>query len=254
MARKFGPKRTAVAKSAKNRAGKYKARWSRKSRGGSAKPATVKIQTKGIPDKMLVKLTYGDLQSISSSVNTYASKDYYINSVWDPESGALNSSAYGLSQYANIYQRFRVYAVSYDIDMIATSGSTSTVAYVNFAPFGENPSGSNMNQLSARFTRSKLVKLVPQGQVRFKGKMSIPKLFGLTSEQYRTNDKYSGSTSSNVAMTLAVMRVGCLNVANAPAAGLQGVVRLTYHVELFDRVDALTTSAPTVDQGGISTE
>lgn len=244
MARKYGSKRTASAKSIKrNRWSKFKRTF--KSR---ARPAITKIKTKAIPDKMLVKLPYTD---VGSYVSTYFNaKSYNINNVWDPEYGTSNNSAYGLAQFAGLYEKYRVYGISYKVDMYNNAANGPVACYVNFAPQNQGISPESPVKWDQRYTVQRVVMPSPVGRTTIKGYMSIPKVLGLTPEQYRTNDSFFGMTNGSNPDTTVQMNVGWRSMDGTSGTNMAVKVQITYHVELFDRADNLI-SAVRDDAGNV---
>lgn len=219
----------------------------------SSQPAVTRIRVKAIPDKMIVKLPYTDVATYVTS-NYYNSKSYNINNVWDPETNTLNNSAYGLAQFAGLYEKFRVTAVTYKVEAYNASTNPSPIAaYVNFAPQGEGFLPQNFPSWDQRFTTQRMLMPNPIGRATWKGTLSIPKIFGLTPEQYRTNDLYVGVTNGQNPASMAQMSVGWRSMDGASSTNMSVKVQLTYHVELFDRVDNLISSTRN-DAGDIQTQ
>ncbi|MEO5351374.1 MAG: hypothetical protein H7836_17290, partial [Magnetococcus sp. YQC-3] len=82
-----------------------------------------------------------------------------------------------------------------------------------------------------------------QSQKRVKGSIFLPRVAGLTSEQFRTNDLWASPTGDNP-LNLIRMFMTFVNInSNIPAA-VQCDVRYTAYVEFFGRNDAIGTDAP----------
>lgn len=212
-----------------------------------ARPAITRIRAVGIPDKMIVKLPYVDLQSAGNvaSVSSW-SKIYNVNAPWDPESFAFNSSATYLKEYAGIYAKYRVFAVSYDVTIANTAPNSITSGCLAFGSPDNLPIAGYPDTYGFRFSRPYTTSYYGSGKdcVRLKGHISLPKVLGLTSEQYRTNDNFIGETSATNPMDLVQMILIGQNVNTSQNAGAQLHVRLTFHVELFGRMAALGSTPP----------
>jgi len=207
------------------------------------KIAITKIVQRTIPDKLLVKLPYTDLQGISGSAS-FNQKAYNINSLYDPETGALNDQNLGFSEYMRLFNKYRVYKVDYQVTMYNTSGS-AVAGSLSFSEQGQQTSLVDVQQLqlphSRRFT------LAPTGNTgsmkTVKGSIFLPRIVGLTSEQYRTDTDYIGSPGSSP-NGIIQMSLNFMNININLGCAIQADVRYTSHTELFDRVNIFSTPAP----------
>lgn len=207
-----------------------------------SKPSVVRIKQRTLPDKIMVKLPYADLQGFNGggTFNYYAQKSYNINSVYDPETGALNQQNLGFAQYMALYNKFRVYKVDYDITLVNTSQS-AVAGSISFSKQGEQMNILDPQQLAIPFSRRFTLGLggsstssSAQSMKRIKGSIYLPRVVGKTSEQYRTNDIYVGTNSANPSEIIQ-MSLNCINVNQSVQATIQADVRYTCHIEFFDR-------------------
>jgi len=219
-----------------------------------------------IPDKMLVKIPYCDYQVVNQtpapggSVN-YGQKTYSLNSIYDPEPGALNTYPLGWSQYSALYQRYRVYAVSYRITLQNLSDDTSVLGslFISNTTDAIAPTNANVTTFltqprSRRFEIGN--KSGGKSMTTLTGKIYLPKYNGMTSEQYRTNENvagYLGSLGDNPVEPIS-MNIRVVNTNNGVAMGsyIYATCNLIYHVELFDRLPLTTglSDAPDTADGG----
>jgi len=227
-----------------------------RARRGGRKISVVRIAQRTIPDKMIVKLPYADLQGLngsgSSSDNWRAQKGYNINSVYDPETGALNQQNLGFQQYMALYSKYRVFRVDYDVTIINTSMS-AVAGSVSFNPSGAQMDITDIQNLQVPYSRRFTLGLggsssssSAQSMKRIQGSINLPRVCGLTSEQYRTAtgpDGFFGYIDANPDR-IVQMSINCMNINSSVQATVQLDVRYTCHVELFDRVSVFGTNAP----------
>lgn len=198
----------------------------------------------------MVKLPYADLQGFvgSGGFPYTVQKAYNINGLYDPETGALNDQNLGFTQYMALYNKYRVYKVDYDVTIINTSLS-AVAGSLSFGKAGEQVDVSDPQQLnvphSRRFTLGLGGQTSPSAKsmIRLRGSVYLPRIVGKTSEQYRTNDIYIGTKSTNPAEIIQ-MSINGININQSLQAQFQVDVRYTCHVELFDRDTSIIRGTP----------
>lgn len=217
-----------------------------------SKPSVVRIRQRTLPDKMLVKLPYADLEGVNGGGGfPYTiQKAYNINGLYDPETGAFNQQNLGFQQYMALYNKYRVYKVDYDVTLINTSLS-AVAGSISFGKQGEQIDVTDPQQLNTPFSRRFTLGLggntapSSKSMVRIRGSIFLPRTIGKTSEQYRTNDAYVGTKGTNPS-ELIQMSINGVNINQSVQATFQVDVRYTCHVELFDRDTSIIrgTDAP----------
>jgi len=212
-------------------------------KAAAPRTAITRISQRTIPDKLLVKLPYTDLTGISG-VGSNNQKSYNINSPYDPETGALNEQNLAFDQYMILFNKYRVYKVDYQVTMYNITPS-AVAGSISFSEQGQQTSLTQIQQLQLPYSRR--FTLAPSGTTgamkTIKGSIYLPRVVGKTHEQYRTNDSYVGTVSSNPAQ-LIQMSLNFMNINVNVSAALQCDVRYTSHCELFDRVNLFATTAP----------
>lgn len=207
------------------------------------KIAVTRIVQRTLPDKLLVKLPYTDLQGLSGT-GPSNQKSYNVNSCYDPETGAINDQNLGFDQYMALYGKYRVYKVTYQVTMYNISNS-AVAGSLNFSEQGQQMNLADIQHLQLPYSRR--FTLAPSGNTgsmkTIKGSIWLPRVVGLTPEQYRTNDKYVGSGGSSPAGIIQ-MSMNFININVNLGVGIQADVRYTSYCELFDRVNILSTQAP----------
>lgn len=211
-----------------------------------------------MPDKMIVKLPYIDYQKINAAggqaTPNYFQKTYSLNALYDPEPGALNTYPLGYDEWSQLYQRYRVFAASYELTLWNGSDDTSVIGalYINDAG-GTGGMNANVTSWLAQ-PRARPISLGNKSggksQQVFRGKVYCPGYLGMTSEQYRT-DAYGTSGFMGSAGVVPVRNLKMfINLTNTNAgvttANVYASIKITYHAELFDRT-SLVTAINTTD-------
>lgn len=191
----------------------------------------------------MVKLPYTDLQSLTGSLAVQ--KSYNVNGIYDPETGALNDQNLGFAEYMRLFNRYRVYKVDYQVTLYNVATDSAIAGSLSFSEQGQQMVIGDVQQLQLPYSRR--FTLAPQGNTgsmkTIKGSILLPRVTGLTAEQYRTSDYFWGTSSSNPS-TVLQMSINAININALVNCGLQCDVRYTAHVELFERIDILSSRAP----------
>lgn len=235
-------------------------------RTGRKGPTISRVRNAVVPDKMLVKVPYVDYQVINGvpgpgGLSNYGEKTYALNSIYDPEPGALNTYPLGWKQWSALYQRYRVYAVSYRITLTNLSDDTSVLGSLFVTNTDDTIVPTNLNVTSfltqPRSRRFEIGnKSGGKSQTVLTGKLYLPKYNGQTSEQYRTSELVSGYLGDLGTSPLQelMMKIRCVNANSGVAMGtyIYAQVNMTYHVELWDRLPLTTglSDAPDTADGG----
>jgi len=210
------------------------------------------------PQHMITKLKY--LVNISKSIpaNTIASfNQFRLNSIYDPDYTATitGTSVLGWSQWAALYQRYRVFKCAYKF----TFSNLTADAIVNGAVVPANYVDTTfsvsdfMRPLAKRFS---IGNRDGQNKTVVRGVVNLPKLAGVSPVQYRTETSnqsgFSGNPSNPLLATIALQNNGGVT------AGVVCQVEMTFWVELMATqasVEALdhSTGLPVVPQSNYAT-
>jgi len=203
-------------------------------------------------DKTIVHLPYVDYQKVNaaggSATPNYFQKTYSLNSVYDPEPNAINTYPLGLQQWAALYQRYRVFAASYELTLWNSSDDTSVLGalYISDAG-GTGALNSNVTSWLAQ-PRARMISLGNKSggksQQVFRGKIYCPGYVGMTSEQYRTSEDTAGLLTSLNSGASPVknlkMFINLTNTNNGiTTANVYATMKITYHAEVYDRTELI---------------
>lgn len=156
---------------------------------------------------------------------------FNVNSIYDPNRTGTGHQPYGFDQWAGIYGRYKVFAVSYRILFYNSTGagnqgitilmnnSTASLG-TDYNTIMELPRSIN-SILSSQYTQPKLMK----------GHIYLPRLNGSTKEAYMADDRFQAQISANPTETM-IMHI--VNYIESTTSNVEFEVQFKYHVEFFD--------------------
>ena len=154
-----------------------------------------------------------------------------LNSIWDPDfTSVAGTSALGLAEWSKLYQRYRVFKCDYKITLNNITEDTVVAGAV--VPQNYNDAFISMSDMMRPMARRfELGNKSGQNRAVIKGSISIPKLVGLTSAQYKAEESAVSGFAANP-MQLALLSVVVQSSSGAQAF-IAGQIELTYHVEMM---------------------
>lgn len=195
-----------------------------------------KLSTAIVPDKALVKFPYILSKNMATMGGASRMTSIRLNSLYDPDSSGIGHQPLGTDQWAAFYQRYRVYKVTYDITVCAINETCPAgIVAVRTSKF-EN--GIDTDWYEQPRTRRKVIgNGAGQNRVNFRGSVNIPHVLGLSALQYKTETPTSATFSDSPNIE-AFMLIGVSPFdVNANYTGFQVFAKLTYHAELFNRLE-----------------
>lgn len=204
----------------------------RKKAARKLRTVTVNRALQPIAQRYIAKLKYSQVITTDATVGVYQMN---LNSLFQPDRisppGGGQHQPYGFDQLALLYNRYRVIACGYRMNLALGSSTvpitvtampTNTpVASLSAAEIRENP-------------RAKYITQNPgAGSVFLTNKISIPSLVGRTKSQYMADDRYQATVidSPNEA---AVLNIQTFNGAGVATGNVQVQLLMEYTVEFFD--------------------
>ncbi len=174
-----------------------------------------------------------------------ASYTFAVNSVFDPDFSGAGNQPIGLDQWSQFYGRYRVRRLKYTIYLMNVAGTSNaqSVAGVYFSPQSTLPANPTawlaQPSLGSR-TRTVVLSAYGGGRdvVTLTGTVSLPKLFGVSGNEYFSEMDFAATTSGSPAR-LGYMHVWILG--SSITAVLRFHVILEYDTELSQPV-ALSVS------------
>jgi len=181
-----------------------------------------------IAQRYICKMKYADtfqLTTVGGGVYRFN-----LNSIFDPNRSGTGHQPYGRDTLASIYNRYRVFRVSYAVSFY----NSSTSAKVAVCPANIEMGASTTSEIMEN-PQSKWAIQLPGGQQKIiKGSISLPSLAGRTKAQYMSDDRYQAEMTANPA-ELLILNVFGGTITDAGTT-IDCAINLTYHVECFDRI------------------
>lgn len=181
-----------------------------------------------IKPRMTGVLTYGDTFSLSNlgsaGVNGYT---YRANSIYDPNFTATGTTAFGVTQLSQLYDKYRVTHCRAEIDVATLAGTVGGEIFVV---------ASNNNALATgvgAWSAQRFVKRRPIGSINGNGicKISvafpISLVYGVTRRQVMTEDDF-GSVMGNNPANVVYLHIGYLCNTTASTATVTVTTRFFF--------------------------
>lgn len=224
------------------------ARTNNKKANRGSKGTTRKNGTRSLP--LVVRppaskralLTYATAYLVPESVAGLGGSYFFrLNSVYDPDSSGVGTSATGYSTWSALFLNYKVHRVTARIDAIVSGGTAATSsANIVVAPVASQavvPSNAYLWKTMPYASNQTIVPVSLGGQNRaqFVKSFDLAAVARVTKEQYAVDMDFSGAVGSNpsrqIYLLLGVQGQGVTSVVTATFT-----VSLTYEVEWFNPV------------------
>lgn len=182
-------------------------------------------------DKQIVHLRYVDNRNITSlfAINT---RDYNLNSLFDPDRTGVGTRPIGFPQWINFYNRYRVFAV--DVKLMASSNDANNGVVVGLVPNNDAIVYTTLQQVLANQRATVKPMQRDANVVNMRRHYNLPKIMGRTSVQYKSDDVTQALTSASPS-ELCILTVFSATMDGVNPADFNYTIQLTFHAELFDR-------------------
>jgi len=191
---------------------------------GTLAPQRMITQFKYVTQFQKLLLAGGGVQSLNQ---------YRLNSIYDPDytTALSGTSALGIQQWRNIYQRYRVYKVAYQIRLTNLTPDTTINGAIVPANYVDTAlSVSDFMRPMAR--RFELGNNNGMNRTLLKGVIHLPKLMGVTPVQYKADGTTECGFAANPAQPLLMNIIfQSSNTSGQPAIAAQ--VEFTYYTEMM---------------------
>lgn len=203
----------------------------KKARSARARTQVKLIGPSPVPSKYIIKMKYVETyqQTLTAAIpNTYS---WNINSIYDPNESGTGHQPYGHDTLQTMFNRYRVFACKWRVTIFPISTTSNFQMVVT--PSNDNSTPSDTDQVSERPRAvTKLVNYLGGQPTVFKGKISLPRLQGQTSRQYRNNENTQAQFGTNPSER-CYLNIHALSSSNLT---YRAHVMLIYYVECFDPV------------------
>lgn len=187
----------------------------------------------GLADKTMVKLKYCDSYNLASTSGSLASRQFMLNSVFDPDYTGGGHQPLYYDNYAALYQKYRVHAYKIKISCIGISTTVPTVVTWKTNDSSDVPANSFSEMVESN--RSKYCILSGfEGQNRgfIRQYQKIATIMGL--KRLGQERDYTASTGASPSEAV-YGTVLCQPMNAASTCQVQIVVELTQYVEFYSR-------------------
>jgi len=196
-----------------------------------ARTTTVVRSAGPVPQRAIVKMKYVE-DNLTGNGSTI---DYLwnMNSTFDPNLTGTGHQPYGRDTYAALYNRYRVFAFAYRIEV--TSGSTGGLRIVTVP---NNSTSTFTNYTLASESPYAVTKVMQAGwPATLTGRVNLPRLNGVLPSVYKSDDRYQAVSGATPTEDLIFHTVVCGADGTAQSANSYFMrVQFTYYVEWFDPV------------------
>lgn len=197
-------------------------------RGGLS---TTKVRQLSFPDKVIVRLPYA-FNSQLTSVTSFQNTVWNINSLFDPEETYVGHQPRGFDQWATIYNRYRVFAVSGSI-VIRQRGAHGISANLIFTNSNTTLTSAG---LPTELVRSGMPKVTSSNQppIRINFRKSLASIAGVSPSVYKSDDRYQALTTANPAEVIC-MHQFVKAMDGTTAMDYEYEIKMIFHTEFFDK-------------------
>lgn len=228
LAKRYGRKRRF-----NNRRYKRRTTYRRKRRYGTKRHLPV-----GVPSSMYAKLRYTDIRQASVAASTSDTREFRMNSLFDPDYTGAGGQPYYHDQYTAFFQRYRVYGCLVEWRVTCAS-STSNMYYplcVMTSYCDAVPAWStSLTALNAK--RSVMKQIIPgQTTVYLKRYYNLRSLAGVSKFEYNNTEVFQALVSANPSRGIFV-NLAFVNDDGSNAVSYTSYTRLTFYCKYFDNAE-----------------
>lgn len=210
------------------------------SRGrGSASLSTFRASTV-IPDRMFLKLKYNDIQSLNTFSQAYQDYIYRGNSVYDPNYTGTGNQPQGFDEWSAFYGQYRVYGSKMTCTFIDSSGTNYAQSVAIIPNLSTTAFTDPIRVIETPYSSSSTITLNSGlGKRTLSSYMSTAKMWGIDKQTVSSGDLYRATTGNNPTNNW-YWHVFAYDMG-ASEASVYIQVKITYYLEMFDRVQLNTS-------------
>jgi len=156
---------------------------------------------------------------------------FNLNSIYDPDRTGAGHQPYGHDSFQTLYNRYRVFAVSYVISATALTGNQNSICILP-----NNDSSAFTNHTLMSESPRALTKQVNGngGPVYFKGRYNLRTITGQTSTQYKSDDRFQSQFGASPTEQIMLHLGNWGSLSGSPTSTTLFNITFVYHVEMFD--------------------
>lgn len=184
-----------------------------------------------IAPRLITRMKYSEEFTLSTLPTTIGVQQFRLNSVYDPNYTGAGHQPYGFDQLAALYLRYRVFATKWVIQI----GPPNDVVHYSVMPINGAITISTFSQI-AEYPKA-MVKTSSVGSVPvyFKGKCYLPRLGGDKKVEYKSDDRFASSVTTNPTEDMRLI-LSQYNPSTTATTVSRIFVTLVYYTEFFDPI------------------
>jgi hypothetical protein len=192
-----------------------------------------------VPPRKMVVLPYSSSQTLTAGGSSLFGTEliYRLNSIYDPLYSGAGDYPNGYSAWSNFYADYRVHRVG--IDLTFTDPSADGMAVGALVQYSNATSGIAASTIQTADSQQKAdirpLNNTGSQTVRISRTFNIWDLDGNTRLQWLANPGYQAVFGQNPTLCPYIRIAAACFTSATPTVSV--LVRLTYYVELFDRID-----------------
>lgn len=185
-----------------------------------------------IAPRFITKLKYADEVQFSTTTGVPVYQNWNINSVFDPDRTGTGHQPMGFDQLSAIYDRYRVFAVSWNIDVVgSTTGDIPRLTVFPFDGAYTTTTRTTIMEIPRSYTKSSSF---GDNKLSVRGRISLPRLRGQTSVEYKGDDSNAALCTANPADVCTLQCLVDSAAGTSTNCSALMSIRLIYHVEFYD--------------------
>jgi hypothetical protein len=210
---------------------RYSARRIRRSLSRTTMRAT-RVSQGPVAPRLITKLKYVETITLTTGgAGIPANQIFLLNSIFDPNSTGVGHQPYGHDQLALLYDRYRVFKCYWRIEAQNALAAQTTVYVVPINGTAIGISNPDAIMETPRCVHKAVGVAGSSNSAVFRGKISLPKLNGQTSTEYKSDDRFQAPFGSNPNEAMSLL-IACFAPSGVTTVNLN--VQLIYMVECFD--------------------
>jgi len=191
-----------------------------------------------VPLREFVKMKYVSTRLMASSVTPFVNSWQFQSSLNDPDQTGAGHRPYLHTQWAQLFTYYRVWGMKYDIRIVNTSATPVRLALL-YVGTTQSWDTTNMDLNIERSITKKIFYLGTQDRsnVIMKGYASVPRVEGMSKQEFIGEASYETSLGVNPAKMISV----AILAEGSTTWTAQAFVTITFFAELWGRKIQLTS-------------
>lgn len=192
----------------------------------------------GVPKHMFAKVRYTEQYQVSIAPSGSDSREYRLNSVFDPDLTGVGGQPYYHDQYQAMFQRYRVYGCMVEFNISCSSANTNLYHPITVLTSycDDTPAWLTINN-AVNAKRSVRKTIIPgQSNIVVKRYYNLRSLAGVSRMEYNTAAVYEARCNANPTRPI-IANIMFRNNDGTSTIVTQYYLRMTYYVKYFENVE-----------------